>query len=421
MVHQHFMLIKNLTVAENIVLGQETGTALFFDRKKAVQNVEELCKKHNLHVDPNAKIEDISVGMQQRVEILKALYRGVEILILDEPTAVLAPSEITELFENIKLLVSQGKTVIIITHKLNEVLEISDRISVLRLGKLIGTVDTKGISESELTKMMIGRDVVLGGRERIETKKDYEVLSIKNLTYKKEDRNLLDNININVKTGEIVGIAGVDGNGQFELLQSISGEYKHYDGEIIINSKDIKNMSIREIKHNNLGYIPEDRHKDGLVLDFPVSYNMVLGKHYLEPFSKSMFLNFNEIESYTEKNVENFDIRTPSIDAHASTLSGGNQQKIILARETESNPKFIIAAQPTRGLDVGAIEYVHNHLVNSRNNDQGVLLISFELDELLSLCDRIYVMHKGEVVGEVNKVDFDLEKIGKMMLGLRGD
>ncbi|MGB4613422.1 MAG: ABC transporter ATP-binding protein [Erysipelotrichaceae bacterium] len=420
MVHQHFMLINNLTVAENIVLGQETGTPLYFDRKQAIKNVEELCEQYNLMVDPTAKIEDITVGMQQRVEILKALYRGVDILILDEPTAVLAPSEITELFENIKMLVSTGKTVIIITHKLDEVLEISDKISVLRLGKLIGTVDTKSVTESELTKMMIGREVLLGGSERLDTKKETEVFLAKDVKLSRDGRKLLNGINITVKSGEIVGIAGVDGNGQSEFIEVISGSEKKYDGEVIINNKNINSMSIREIKENSMGFIPEDRQQEGLVLDFPVNYNLVLGKHYLPPFAKSHFLNFEEINKFSEKNVKDFDIRVPSIDAPASTLSGGNQQKVILARETVDDPKFVIAAQPTRGLDVGAIEYVHNFLVESRNNNQGILLISFELDELLSLCDRIYVMHKGEIAGHQNKEDFDLDTIGKMMLGLKG-
>ncbi|SJZ98090.1 ABC transporter ATP-binding protein [Anaerorhabdus furcosa] len=419
MVHQHFMLIQNLTIAENIVLGQETGTKLFLDRKKAIKEVEELCEKYNLHVDPKARVDEITVGMQQRVEILKALYRGVDLLILDEPTAVLAPQEIEELFENIRLLVSKGKTVIIITHKLNEVLEISNRISVLRLGKLIGTVNTNEVDESKLTQMMVGRDVVLGGRERKETIKKDEVLKIENLSLTKGHHKALDEINIDVKSGEIVGIAGIDGNGQSELIEIVSGLLKHYTGEVEVNGENIKRKNVRKVRADGLGYIPEDRHRDGLVLDYSVAENMILGQHYHEPFAKNYFLKFNAINDFAEQNIKDFDIRTMSKDSLASTLSGGNQQKIILARETCNKPKFILASQPTRGLDVGAIEFVHNTLVEARNNEQGILLVSFELDEILALCDRLYVFHMGKVVGELKKEEFDVEEIGKMMLGLR--
>lgn len=420
MVHQHFMLIQNLTIAENIVLGQETGTKLFLDRKKAIKEVEELCEKYNLHVDPKARVDEITVGMQQRVEILKALYRGVDLLILDEPTAVLAPQEIEELFDNIRLLVSKGKTVIIITHKLNEVLEISNRISVLRLGKLIGTVNTNEVDESKLTQMMVGRDVVLGGRARSNTMKKDEVLLVENLSATKGPHKVLDGINIDVKSGEIVGIAGIDGNGQSELIEIISGLFKHYSGEVLVNGENIKKKSVRDIRSHGLGYIPEDRHRDGLVLDYTVAENMILGQHYHAPFAKNYFLNFNEISTFADKNIKDFDIRTMSRESLASTLSGGNQQKIILARETCNKPKFILASQPTRGLDVGAIEFVHNTLVEARNNEQGILLISFELDEILALCDRIYVFHMGKVVGTLTKDEFDIEEIGKMMLGLKG-
>lgn len=420
MVHQHFMLIQNLTVAENIVLGQETGSPFFFNRNQAIKEVEALCTKYNFKVDPKARIDEISVGMQQRVEILKALYRGVDILILDEPTAVLAPQEIKELFESIRFLIKSGKTVIIITHKLNEVLEISKRISVLRLGKLVGSVDTESVDESKLTQMMVGREVILGGKARALIQSNKKVLEIKSVSLKKGSHHSLNQLSLHVNEGEIVGIAGVDGNGQSELINVVGGLDKNYQGEVIVNGVDIKKLSIRKVKENNLGYIPEDRHKDGLILDYSVSENMILGKHYKPPFSKGCFIDFKMMDENAKKNIISFDIRTSSHESLASTLSGGNQQKIILAREIVDHPKFILASQPTRGLDVGAIEFVHNHLVEARNNEQGILLVSFELDEIMALADRLYVMHNGSVAGELKKEEFDIERIGKMMLGLEG-
>ncbi len=420
MVHQHFMLIQNLTVAENIVLGQEPGGLLKFNRAQAIKEVEELSKKYNLYVDPRALISDISVGMQQRVEILKALYRGVEILILDEPTAVLAPQEIEELFASVRFLISTGKTVIIITHKLNEVLEISHDISVLRQGCLVGTIKTETASKTEITRMMVDRDVSLGGSERKQTSKNEKVLDIEHVTLEKGLKRVLDNLSLSVHAGEIVGIAGVDGNGQSELIDIIGGKIKNYQGEVNINNVNTKKLTIRQIKENQMGFIPEDRHKDGLIMDFTLANNMILGQHYHEPFAKNAILNEGEIEKNALAGIQAFDIRALSHESLASELSGGNQQKIILAREMKKQPKFILASQPTRGLDVGAIEFVHNHLVDARNNEQGILLVSFELEEILELCDRIYVMNEGRITGEVQKADFDIQLIGKMMLGLEG-
>lgn len=422
MVHQHFMLIDNLTVAENIVLGKETGTKLFFDRKLAIKQVEELAKKYNLNIDPRAKIADISVGMQQRVEILKALYRDCDILILDEPTAVLAPSEIRDLFESIRFLIKNNKTVIIITHKLDEVLEISNRISILRLGKLIDTVDSNSVDEISLTQMMVGRDVNLGGSARQDIADKSELLEVSGLHYKVGTHQHLDKLNLKVNSGEIVGIAGVDGNGQSQLIEILSGVIKHYSGSIKFSNHDLKHMSIRAIKELGLGYIPEDRHKDGLILDYSINQNMVLGIHYHQPYaSKLGVIDFKAIQEFSDKSVEDYDIRIGHGDDLMNSLSGGNQQKVIIARELSTSPQFILASQPTRGLDVGAIEFVHNALVKARNNNQGILLISFELEEVLALSDRICVMSKGNVVGEFTKGNYDIDVIGKLMLGLKGD
>lgn len=421
MVHQHFMLVNNMTVAENIVLGKEPGSKLFYNRKKIEQDVLELSKKYNLEIDPRAKVEDITIGMQQRVEILKTLYRGVDILILDEPTAVLAPTEIEELFQNIRYLISQGKTIIIITHKLNEVLEISDEITVLRLGKKIGTVKTSEVDETKLTQMMVQRDVTLGG-EKINVDNNGElILDIKNLSFYKKGAHSIKDISINVKKGEIVGIAGVDGNGQSELIKIIGGLYKHYQGSVKVNNIDISHLNVRKIKELGVGIIPEDRHKEGLILDYTIQKNLIFGKHYRKPYSKNKIIDKKVLLSNLKIQKEKFDIRFSHDNSLASELSGGNQQKIILAREITEDTKFILASQPTRGLDVGAIEFVHNNLTNARNNGQGILLVSFELDEILTLADRIYVFHDGKVAGEVTKDKFNLDVIGKLMLGLKVD
>lgn len=420
MVHQHFMLIQNLTVAENIILGKETGSKFHLDRKKAVKDVEFLMETYKLMVDPHARIDEISVGMQQRVEILKALYRGANILILDEPTAVLAPQEINELFESIRFLISQGKTVILISHKLKEVMEISDEISVLRLGKMIGTIDRKDATKELITQMMVGRDVKLGGLPREKVKKQNNVLEIKGLNYTHEKVDKINHLDLTVSSGEIVGIAGIDGNGQSELAELINGTVKPISGTMSINGKDPHKLSVRDIRKTGLGFIPEDRHRDGLVLDFTISYNMVLGYHHEKPFAKRGFLDFKKMDEFTMANKDNYDIRMQQVNHHASTLSGGNQQKVILARELSRNPNIIIACQPTRGLDIGAMEYVHNALVSARNQGQGVLLISFELDELIALSDRICVMYNGSIVGEQTKGNYDIKTIGEMMLGLRG-
>ena len=420
MVHQHFMLIPTMSVCENIVLGQETGTIFKVDANKARQDVLDLVSQYGLSVDPDALIKDISVGMQQRVEILKALYRGCDILILDEPTAVLAPLEIEELFVNIRNLVKNGKTILIITHKLNEVMDLSDDITVLRLGDLIKTVKTSEVNEKELTNMMVGRDVFLGGKERVEVSNSHPILKVSSLSV--EPSGIagcsLKDVSFEVNSSEIVGIAGVDGNGQNELIETIVGLSSDYKGEIYLNNENINHLSIKEIKRKGVGFIPQDRHKDGLVLDYTIKENIILGQHDSSPFSKKGLLVDKEISSFAVTKEKEFDIRCSGVESLASSLSGGNQQKIIIARELSTNPDLIVAMQPTRGLDVGAIEYIHNMLVESRNNNKAVLLVSLELDEVMSLSDRILVMNSGKIVGEVTKENFNKELIGKMMLGL---
>ena len=420
MVHQHFMLIPRLTVYENIVIGKEPGDWWAIDKKKAIREVETLSKRYNLEIDPNSKVEDLSVGAQQRVEILKALYRGIDILILDEPTAVLTPQEIGELFEAIRFLIEKGKTVIIITHKLDEVMQISDQISVLRKGKHVATVEKNKVDEQALTMLMVGRDLKLGGRERKEIKNRTELLKVKDLSVRNEQNvETLRKVSFTVNGGEIVGIAGVDGNGQTELVEVISGLNQKYTGEVLFNQKETRKLSIRQIREQGLGFIPEDRHKHGLLLKRSINDNMVLGQHYRTPYASRGILNSTAIIEYGKKMIAKFDIRTPGGEADAGTLSGGNQQKIIIARELDKNPSFILAVQPTRGLDVGAIEFVHNTLVNARNEGKGILLVSLELEEVMMLCDRIIVINKGAIVGEVPKERFEKNEIGAMMLGLR--
>lgn len=419
MVHQHFMLIPRLTVYENIVIGKEPGDWWAIDKKKAIREVEALSERYNLEIDPNSKVEELSVGAQQRVEILKALYRGVEILILDEPTAVLTPQEIEELFEAVRFLISKGKTVIIITHKLDEVMQISDQISVLRKGKHVATVEKTEVDVQALTMLMVGRDLKLGGKERKENQKKTELLKVIDLTVRNEQNiETLHQMSFCVNSGEIIGIAGVDGNGQTELVEAVSGLNQKYLGKVWFNQKDIQKFSIRQIRELGLGFIPEDRHKHGLLLKRTIDENMVLGQHYREPYASHGVLNSAAITGYGKKMIEKFDIRTPGGFVDAGTLSGGNQQKIIIARELDKDPSFILAVQPTRGLDVGAIEFVHNTLVNARNEGKGILLVSLELEEVMMLCDRIIVINKGEIVGEVPKDKFDKNEIGAMMLGL---
>jgi general nucleoside transport system ATP-binding protein len=417
MVHQHFMLVDKFTVTENIILGKETKSGLKIDLKKAEQEVREISERYGLAVDPQAKIADISVGMQQRVEILKTLYRGAEILIFDEPTAVLTPQEIKELIQIMKTLIKEGKSIILITHKLKEIMEVCDRCTVIRKGVGIGTVNVSETNPNELASLMVGREVTFK-TEKADAKPAQNVLEINDLVVK-DSRGLtaVNNLKLSVKAGEILGIAGVDGNGQTELIESITGLRRSESGSIQLNGKEIRNLSPRKITEAGTGHIPQDRHKHGLVLDFPIGENMVLQTYYKSPFSKAGVLSFKEIYQKAKSLIQEFDVRTPSEYTLARALSGGNQQKAIIGREVDRNPDLLIAAQPTRGLDVGAIEFIHKRLIEQRDNGKAVLLLSFELDEILNVSDRIAVIYEGEIVAIVNPKETTEQELGLLMAG----
>jgi general nucleoside transport system ATP-binding protein len=417
MVHQHFMLVDPFTVTENIILGQETTSKGMIDIKKAENDVRAISERYGLAVDPSAKIQDISVGMQQRVEILKTLYRGAEILIFDEPTAVLTPQEIGELIQIMKTLISEGKSIILITHKLKEIMEVCDRCTVIRKGKGIGTVTVSETNPNELASLMVGREVTFT-TEKIEATPKHDVFTIENL-HVKDSRGLgaVNGLDLTVRAGEIVGIAGVDGNGQSELIEAITGLRKIESGTVKLNGKEITKLSPRKITESGVAHIPQDRHKHGLVLDFPIGENMVLQTYYQEPNSKMGVLNFKNIYKKARTLIEEFDVRTPSEYTPARALSGGNQQKAIIGREVDRNPDLLIAAQPTRGLDVGAIEFIHKRLIEQRDNGKGVLLVSFELDEIMNVSDRIAVIYEGKIVAIVNPKETTEQELGLLMAG----
>ena len=423
MVHQHFKLVENFTVTQNIVLGCEPKIlfGLGMDLNKAAKRIEELSKQYGLNVDPNAKIENISVGMQQRVEILKMLYRDADVLILDEPTAVLTPQEIDELIKIMKNLINEGKSIIIITHKLKEIKAAADRCTVIRRGRYIGTVDVKTTSEAEMAKMMVGREVSFKVNKKPAKPGDV-VLDIKNLSVKNNKKVLgLKDFSIDVRAGEIVGIAGVEGNGQSELIEAITGLRKSESGTINFKNKDITRESIRNRINSGIAHIPEDRHKRGLVLDYTIEENMVLEVYDKKPFSNKGLLNKKEIKKYAEKIIDEFDVRSgEGAESIARSLSGGNQQKAIIGREIEFNPELLIAAQPTRGLDVGSIEYIHKRLVEQRDSGKAVLLVSLELDEILNVSDRIAIINNGELIGVVNADETNENEVGLMMAGIKG-
>ncbi|MEQ6389760.1 ABC transporter ATP-binding protein [Bacillaceae bacterium S4-13-58] len=418
MVHQHFMLVETFTVTENIILGSEPRKNGKVDLKKAESEVQELSERYGLKVDPRAKIQDISVGMQQRVEILKTLYRGADILILDEPTAVLTPQEIKELTQIMKSLIKEGKSIILITHKLKEIMESCDRCTVIRKGVGIGTMNVSETNVTELASLMVGREVSFKTEKKSSDPKD-NVLSITNLKVKdSRGVEMVKGLNLNLRAGEIVGIAGVDGNGQTELIEAITGLRRAESGTIELKGKNITNMSPRKVTESGVSHIPQDRHKYGLVLDFPIGENMVLQTYYQKPFSNSMgVLNFKEIYKKAKSLIEEFDIRTPSEYTLARSLSGGNQQKAIIAREVDRSPELLIAAQPTRGLDVGAIEFIHKRLIDERDKGRAVLLVSFELDEIMNVSDRIAVMFDGKIVAEVKPNETDEQELGLLMAG----
>ena len=419
MVHQHFMLIPVMTVTENIVLAQEpTYAGVLLDYDAAAKRVRDLSDSFGLAVDPNARIQAITVGQQQRVEILKALYRGAEILILDEPTAVLTPQEAQELFEIINELKSQGKSIVFISHKLNEVLEIADRISVLRRGKLIETIPREGATEAGLARSMVGREVLLRVEKR-PSQPGEPLLQVEDVVVR-DDRGLeaVRGVSFEVRAGEIVGIAGVDGNGQTELIDSLTGLRHPVSGSIRIGGEELSRASARGALDAGLGHIPEDRQRRGLVLDFNLAENLVLHDYGKEPFSKLGWVNPRRWFRWARGRLQEFDVRGGGPTTRAGSLSGGNQQKVVIAREVSRNPSVLIAAQPTRGLDVGAIEFVHRRLVEQRDAGKAVLLVSLELEEIVSLSDRILVLYEGRIVAEFPP-DVSEEEIGIAMIGGR--
>lgn len=417
MVHQHFMLVEAFTVAENIILGSELTKNGVLDIAGASKEIKALSERYGLAVDPSAKVADISVGAQQRVEILKTLYRGADILIFDEPTAVLTPSEIDELMAIMKNLVKEGKSIILITHKLDEIRAVSDRVTVIRRGKSIETVEIAGATNADLAEMMVGRSVSFKTEKQASKPKEV-VLSIKDLVVN-ENRGVpaVKNLSLDVRAGEIVGIAGIDGNGQSELIQAITGLRKVESGSIELKGDSIVGLHPRQITELSVGHVPEDRHRDGLILEMMISENIALQTYYKEPHSKNGILNYSNITSYAKKLMEEFDVRAASELVPAAALSGGNQQKAIIAREIDRDPDLLIVSQPTRGLDVGAIEYIHKRLIEERDNGKAVLVVNFELDEILNVSDRIAVIHDGKIQGIVSPETTNKQELGVLMAG----
>jgi simple sugar transport system ATP-binding protein len=420
MVHQHFKLVHNFTVTENIVLGMEPNKGGVLTLKQSSQRIRELSKQYGLDVDPEAKIEDISVGMQQRVEILKMLYRNSEVLIFDEPTAVLTPQEILDLMKIMRNLQAEGKSIILITHKLKEIKAIADRCTVIRRGKVIGTMSVKDTTEGQMAEMMVGRQVNFHV-DKAAYKPGATVLQVENLSAR-NSRKLpaLKNFSLEVRAGEIVGVAGVEGNGQTELVETLTGLRTADQGRILLHGTDLTHASVKKHAEAKIAHIPEDRQKRGLVLDYTLAENFVLHNHGEEPYSKNGFLNDQAIRTQADHLIEAFDVRSgEGAISKARGLSGGNQQKAIVGREVDSNPDLLIAVQPTRGLDVGSIEYIHKRLVEQRDAGKAVLLVSLELDEILDLSDRIYVVCRGELVGIVDAAKTNENEIGLMMAGVK--
>lgn len=426
MVHQHFKLVEVFTVLENIILGTEPVKKGFIDKNLARQKILELSKTYGLSVNPDAKIEDISVGMQQRVEILKMLYRQNDILIFDEPTAVLTPQEINDLMQIMKNLAAEGKSILFITHKLNEIMAVCDRCSILRKGKYIGTVNISETTKEELSRMMVGRNIDLNIPKEA-AKTGNTILDVENLNVKSNvNGNLaVKNVSFKVHSGEIVCIAGIDGNGQSELISGITGLtpiVQQQNTKILLDKIEIKNKSIRDKSRAGMSHIPEDRHKHGLVLDYTLEQNIVLQRYWQELFEKLGFIKRKQVSDYSANLIEQFDVRSGQGNKTITrAMSGGNQQKAIIAREIDKEHKLLIAVQPTRGLDVGAIEYIHRQIVADRDKGAGILLVSFELDEVMSLSDRILVMYEGEIVGEFNPKTTTVEELGLYMAGAKKD
>lgn len=417
MVHQHFMLVDTMTVAENIILGDETGSAANLDLEEANRKISALSTELRLGVNPRSYIEDLSVGAQQRVELLKALYRDAKLLILDEPTAVLTPQETEEFFNILRRMREQGKTIVIITHKLEEVLAISDEVTVMRDGKTVGNVKTAETSAKDLARMIVGRDVLLRV-EKSDANPGETVLSVQELSVTGKHGLAVDNVSFNVRAGEIVGIAGIEGNGQTELIEAIAGLMSPQTGAIEFFGKNINGLNARSRKELGIAHIPEDRHKRGLLLDSDLAENSILGVHYRPPVvSAGGLLNSSVIEKRAREIIEKFDVRPPKPELAARSLSGGNQQKLIIGREFDLNPKLLLVSQPTRGVDIGAIEFIHRKLIGLRDAGTAVLLVSAELEEVTALADRLLVIREGKIVGEVNPKETSTEEIGLMMTG----
>lgn len=424
MVHQHFMLVPVMTVTENLMLGHETlqglplGPLALLDEDQVAVEVKILAEQHGLSINPDAYVQDLSVGERQRVEIVKALYRGADVLIMDEPTAVLTPQEVEELFAVMRSLTKQGKSIIFITHKLREVLEIADRISVIRDGKMVGSTTPKNADQRKLASMMVGRDILLRVDKKA-TKTGKKVLEVRNLKVVDDsDKLIVNDVTFSVRESEILGIAGVQGNGQTELVEAITGLSEVLSGSIHLLEHDITAARPRKITELGTAHIPEDRLKDGLVLAFPVSDNLFLNTYYKYPFSSGAVLHKNKMRTVATERIEKFDIRTPSPNTSVADLSGGNQQKVIVARELSRPVKLIVAAQPTRGLDIGSIEYIHNRLIESRDQGVAVLLISSELDEIMQLSDRIAVMYRGKIIDILDAEKTTKEEVGLLMAGV---
>ena len=423
MVHQHFKLVECFSVLDNIILGVEPTRGLFLEKKKAREKVLELSNKYGLKVDPDALVSDITVGMQQRTEILKMLYRDNEVLIFDEPTAVLTPQEIEELMKIMKSLAKEGKSILFITHKLNEIMEVADRCTIIRKGKYIGTVDIKDTTKEELSRMMVGRNVSFSVDKKPSTPGE-TVLKVEHMTVpsKAHSNNAVKDVSFNVRRGEIVCIAGIDGNGQSEFVQGLTGLENITGGTITFCGKDITHASIRDRSKAGMSHIPEDRHKHGLVLDYSLEQNMVLQRYWAPEFQNHGFIKSKAVRDHAVRLIEQYDVRSGQGPVTITrSMSGGNQQKAIIAREIDKAPELLVAVQPTRGLDVGAIEYIHKQLVAQRDSGKAVLLVSLELDEVMDVSDRILVMYEGELVGQLDPKKVTVEELGLYMAGAKRD
>ena len=417
MVHQHFMLVDTMTVAENIILGAETGSTASLDMEKAERDIRALSDELRLDINPRALIEDLSVGQQQRVELLKALYRNADLLILDEPTAVLTPQEVNEFFAILRRMKEQGKTIIIITHKLDEVLAISDDVTVMRDGKAVGNVRTADTNATDLARMIVGRDVLLRV-EKTDATPDGTVLEVNELSVHGRHGLAVNCVSFTVAAGEIVGIAGIEGNGQTELIEALAGLTAATGGNVAFEGRDVTNLDARRLKELGIAHIPEDRHKRGLLLNSSLTENSILGVHYRPPVAAvSGFINSAAVEQRVKGIIKDFDVRPPVAELAAKSLSGGNQQKLIIGREFELDPKLLLVSQPTRGVDIGAIEFIHRAIIELRDKGRAILLVSAELEEVTALADRLLIIREGQIVGEVDPKTTSVDEIGLMMTG----